>query len=440
MVFRSWLVGVVAAWLLAIPSVNVTLYTTVSLGGYGEALLIGNLILIVALRIGNVPDNHGRFSAGWEWLALGFLTGFGFWVFGMTLVYSLPSFAYLAWRWRMTRTYRNTNQSELMQAAVILLLGIILGAAPWLGYALKYGFNNLISELGGSAIARLEGLSWSQQIVQHTRNLVLFGSTVVFGLRPPWELRWLAIPLLPIALAFWIGVIAFYARRSLVNPTGQIWMNKTEWLLVGVGLTLILGFIFSPFGADPSGRYFLPLAVILALFASRALVDWRLRWGNAIWIIVTTILVFHLWGTSQAAMASPAGITTQIDIRTRSDPDNLLLLIEFLQSEGEQRGYSSYWVSYPVAFLSSESIVFTPRLPYHLGLRYNPRDNRYPLYDQIVAESDHIAYITMDYPALNTILRQEFHNLGVTWEEKAIGNFQVFYRLSRPVYLEEVGL
>jgi hypothetical protein len=31
--------------LLAIPSVNVILYTTVSLGGYGEALLLGNLIL-----------------------------------------------------------------------------------------------------------------------------------------------------------------------------------------------------------------------------------------------------------------------------------------------------------------------------------------------------------------------------------------------------------
>ncbi|MBP7356321.1 MAG: glycosyltransferase family 39 protein, partial [Longilinea sp.] len=33
--------GLIAAALLAVPTVNVTLYTTASLGGYGEAILIG---------------------------------------------------------------------------------------------------------------------------------------------------------------------------------------------------------------------------------------------------------------------------------------------------------------------------------------------------------------------------------------------------------------
>ena len=37
----SWKIGFLAAGLMAIPTVNVTLYTTASLGGYGEALLIG---------------------------------------------------------------------------------------------------------------------------------------------------------------------------------------------------------------------------------------------------------------------------------------------------------------------------------------------------------------------------------------------------------------
>ncbi|MBM2844677.1 MAG: putative rane protein, partial [Anaerolineales bacterium] len=47
----SILVCTLAGLLLAIPSVNVTLYTTVSLGGYGEALLLGNLILLATLRL-----------------------------------------------------------------------------------------------------------------------------------------------------------------------------------------------------------------------------------------------------------------------------------------------------------------------------------------------------------------------------------------------------
>lgn len=440
LIFKSWIVGVLAAWLLAIPSVNVTLYTTVSLGGYVEALLIGNLIMIAALRIGNSDDRLRCHSSGWQWLALGFLAGLGLWVFGMTLVYTLPAFAYLAWRWQHSCTAGLTKPSKILQVAAITTLGLILGAAPWLIYGIGHGITSLVSELGGSTIAGIEGLSWPQQTLRHMLNLVLFGSTAVFGLRPPWELSWLAIPLLPVALAFWISVITHHARWSLDNINSLRRINQPEWLLTGVGLTLILGFILTPFGADPTGRYFLPLAVILALFASRAMIDWQARWGNAIWLCLPAMLIFHLWGTAQVAAASPAGLTTQLDMRTRSDPRQVRELFEFLQAEGELRGYSSYWVSYPVAFLSQESIIFTPRLPYHLGLHYNPRDNRYPVYDRVVAKSDRVAYITMDYPALDNYLRLAFGGMGVCWEEKAIGNFRIFYRLSRPVYLEEVGL
>ena len=49
--FRSRRAGLIAAFLLALPAVNTTLYTTVSLGGYGEALLIGNLLLLSGLKI-----------------------------------------------------------------------------------------------------------------------------------------------------------------------------------------------------------------------------------------------------------------------------------------------------------------------------------------------------------------------------------------------------
>ncbi len=49
--FGSFKTGLLAAGLLAIPAVNVSLYTTASLGGYGEALLIGNLIMLTGLYI-----------------------------------------------------------------------------------------------------------------------------------------------------------------------------------------------------------------------------------------------------------------------------------------------------------------------------------------------------------------------------------------------------
>ena len=80
--------GLGAVWLLAIPNVIVSLYTTVSLGGYGEGLLIGNLILLLGIRI--LDDMKvGRAVKAERWLVWGFLAGLGLWVFGITLIYSL---------------------------------------------------------------------------------------------------------------------------------------------------------------------------------------------------------------------------------------------------------------------------------------------------------------------------------------------------------------
>ncbi|HJX41089.1 MAG TPA: hypothetical protein VJ345_06460, partial [Anaerolineales bacterium] len=78
------LAPVFAGALMAIPVVNVTLYTTVSLGGYGEALLLGTLMLIWALQLYRTPGGQ------WSFFGWGVLAGVAFWAFGITLVYSLP--------------------------------------------------------------------------------------------------------------------------------------------------------------------------------------------------------------------------------------------------------------------------------------------------------------------------------------------------------------
>ena len=81
-IYRSAWVAWVAAALMAIPPVNVMLYTTVSLGGYGEALLIGNLLMLLALWVWRQEKGF----ALW-----GLLAGLGFWAFGLTLVFTIPT-------------------------------------------------------------------------------------------------------------------------------------------------------------------------------------------------------------------------------------------------------------------------------------------------------------------------------------------------------------
>jgi len=95
---------------------------------------------------------------------------------------------------------------------------------------------------------------------------------------------------------------------------------------------------------------------------------------------------------------------------------------------------------FPLAFLSHEELIYEARLPYQHDFRYTPRDNRYPPYAEAVAASPRVAYITTLHPALDGRIRAALTQLGDAFQEKQIGDFHVFYALSRKVIPEELGL
>ncbi len=445
--FGSPRVGALAMLLLAIPVVNVTLYTTVSLGGYGEALLLGVLSLCLGLRLAR-QMRAGGLGRWYEWLLLGLLTGLGLWAFGLALVFSLPALVYLLWLSfqplegappEAALTWRARWRQVWQRAGLLwLVLGVggLLGALPWLVYALQHGFAQLLHELGGGAIAGTEQMPWIFRVGKHLMGLLLLGSTVTLGFRPPWSADWLGLPLLPFVLMLWMAVIGFLLR-TLRRPGPY---RQAQALLAGVMATLLAAFVLSPFGADPSGRYFVPLTIPLALFAAAAIERWRVRWGRKAYALAALLLIYALWGTLQCAGRYPPGLTTQFYSPSQVDMRYIDGLQEFLRQQGETRGYSNYWVAYPLAFLSGEELIFTPRLPYHLDFAHTERDNRYAPYNELVAQSERVAYITTHHPDLDAYLRSEFTRLGVTWQEQRLGDFQVFYQLSRPVRPEEMNL
>ena len=453
-------VGLIAAWFLAIPNVNMTLYSTVSLGGYGEMLLIGNLILLMTLRITQEIDRGTESRVLWTWFALGFLSGIGLWAFGLTLVYSLAALIYLAWYLYSTKkklrgredtvpfldkvrflfsTWKRQKPMMLSSYLGILIVGGVFGSVPWWVYARQAGFSALLRELGGAAIAGVEGMNLIEQVLRHIFNLSLFGTSVTFGLRPPWEIRWLAIPLAPLVLFFWIAVIVYAVKKTLaelkMGPQDRI---SHAPLLLAILVILVFAFIMTPFGADPSGRYFLPAGLVLVIFGAQAVRTWSRRWGPYAWMSIVLILSAHIWGTFQVARLFPPGITTQFDSVTQIDHRYDQELIEFLRSEGEFHGYTNYWVAYPLAFLSNEEMVFVPKLPYHPDLRYTPRDNRYLEYDYLVKQAERVAYITTNNPALDLQIRSGLNTLNVSWQEIQIGDYHVFYQLSRRTSPEQL--
>ena len=354
---------------------NVTLYTTVSLGGYGEALVIGNLLLVLALKLGRKPTLAGM--AMW-----GGLAGLGLWADGLTLVYALPALILMAWQ------LKGESNKRLMILAAGMVAGGVIGALPWWLYAAQSGFYGLLNELLGSAVA-VEQATWLQRTGLHLINLLLLALPAALGLRPPWTVEWLALPLLPLVLIAWGGVVWFWVKKM-----GEPIPSRPAYqLFAGLTGTLCAGFLFTSFGVDPSGRYFLPLAVPLALVAGER--AWSLErvgrvslgvWGRAGFLGL--IVLFQLWGNVQVALRYPPGLTTQFDRQTILDHRSMADLMAFLREKGETRGYTNYWVAYPLAFQSVEELIFVPRLPYHPDLRYTARDDRYLPYDDLAAQSE----------------------------------------------------
>ena len=419
--------------LVAIPPVNITLYSTISLGGYGEMLLVGNLLLLGGLEIyrkiktERLKPYRGLFALLLIW---GICAGVGFWVIGLSLVYTIPVILMLFWALRSTE-----NTRIYIPAVALLIIGGIIGSLPWWIFAIGDGNVLVISELSGSAIAGLRNNSGLLQPLVRLGNLLLLGSTVILGLRPPWTVRWLMLPLLPFLLVFWFAVLfnSFNTKASQKEQT-ELWMIRL------IGIVLLIGFILSPYGADPSGRYFVPLIIPMAIFGAYLLTS-QIQGKTYFPLgVLLLVLFFNLGGTVQSVRSNPPGVTTQFDAVTQIDQRDMGDLIAFLELEEVTRGYSNYWVSYPLVFLSQEQLVFVPRLPYHEDFRYTARDDRYPPYNELVQIAEEVGFITTNHPELDNYLRTQFEIRGVTWQEKKIGDFQVFYDFSTIIRPQELGL
>ncbi len=426
----SW-AALYAGLLTAIPAVNIALYSTVSLGGYGEMLLIGNLLLLGGLgTIEELRREQARENRIiWGLFIWGIGAGFGFWVLGLTLVYIIPV---LIW---FIKCLVKQQKSILVKGLIFLAAGGIMGSSPWWATAILDGKWAVLSELAGGAIAGVSEGSWLIRPINRAINMFVLGGSVLTGIRPPWSVRWLMLPMIPFILVFWLAVL--YSSLSKVISDKS---ETSRSLIVLIGLVLAGGFILSPYGDDPSGRYFLPLIVPMSIFGADLITE-RLG-GRKFWefSLIGFLLIFNLGGILQSIRTNPPGLTTQFDAVTQVDHSRIEDLIDFLSDHDIRTGYSNYWVSYPLAFLSQEEILFIPRLPYHEDFRYTSRDDRYPPYTETVRSSSDVAYITTNHPGLDDYLRDNFRKLDITWMEKRIGDYTVYYQLSIPVHADEIGL
>lgn len=413
--FKTPLVADFAVLAAAIPPVLVTTYTTATLGGYGESLVLGNLILLLGYQV----LFAGWGQRWWAWLLLGVLGGFAFWVLGIAGVYLLP----------LGLLGLSKFKAKRLPYYALAAFGFLLGSLPWWLYNFTHAWAALKAISGPELVETTLGFRFA--------GLLLFGLPALLGIRPPWSAAYFPWPLMLVALVFYLAV-ALFLWRAARGGRLDVAPGARKLLALFV-LSFLVIFLATNFGIDATGRYLLPLYLPLALATGVLLAAaWSHRRASGVALLLVVLLLNA--ATTALAASSPDRITTQFDPITSFTNEYDDDLIAFLEEHGETRGYSNYWVTYRLAFLSGETLIFSPELPYKGDLTYTSKDNRYPPYARLAAASPRVAYITSKHPALDQLIRASFAGLGVSYREVQIGVFTVFYDLARPVRPQELNL
>lgn len=423
--------GTVTSLLLALPPVLYSLYTTATLGNYVETLLLNNVIWLLGLDVLIGKKEH----RAW-WFTLGLLAGIGWWSMALIIVSVAPLVIIGLWRYR--------RRIPVSQVAM-LIAGFLLGALPWIIGTINLGTTETVGDVLGRFVSGGQGDGLGE-VASRVVNLFIFNVPAIMGLRPPWALDWIILPL-GIGVSVVYLIVCWRAFRRGWNTDETSYVRYALWCYVGGLLLLPILFIGSPFGRDITGRYFLPvipiLAVLIGNFSARALAGEEVGTGwwrfalPAIW--VCALVAYNLSGTIRSIQTNPPGLTTQFDPISHIPHDHDEALLDFLASIDINRGYSNYWLTYRLAFSTDEQLILLPRLPYKADLSYTSDDNRYEPYNSIVSESETVAYITSNHPELNQRLRFRFEELGITHAEQTIGPYTIFYDFPYHVTPEELG-
>jgi hypothetical protein len=440
-------VAMVAGLLVALPTPVMTLYTTISLGGYGETLVIGNLLLLVGYEIG-----INRSTSWKHWLALGALAGLGWWTNSLIIVYVLPVAVWLIIL--LVKGWQPLCMIAIAFAAFIAF------SSPWWFYNLSHDWESVRFLLGG-----FQGIGQPVGMVDKLLGFVLFGMPAILGLRFSWTPSfWIGWWAIPIVILYIVLLILSLLRTPRSSAILFLWSMVLGYIIV---------FVLSNFGVDATGRYLLPLTVPLVIIITMQIpsnfrhltsprrfeealplsassegepapteAPLRQRRGVGVRFSLPAIIVLigiNVLGTIIAMRTVPPGLTPQFDPATDFPNDYDQQVIDFLREHNGRTGYATYWATYRLVFLSHETVKLSPQLPYKATLVYTPQD-RYPAYTAEIAQAERPVYVTANLPELDTAIANRLNMRAIMYSRQAIGPFTIFYDLSTHVTPAELGL
>jgi len=413
-------VGLVSALLAALSPLIFTTLSLKAYGGYVEIAVLGNVALLLLLRLTcrTRPAPGPRAALG---LAIGLLSGAAFLIHPLYVYYLAPIGLVLLVKIRRTG----------WEGLLTFVVGMLIGLLPWIS---NLGANS------GSWVRFLEPIvpreSQPAVIRQALDYFVGDGLLTMWGLRPlkgplvvtPW---FAIIPLYLAALAYLLWCVGRDAWRRKLNPA---------WVLVA--FLLFAPAVFSGFatikgnfaaiipGSGLLIKYTLPFYSLWPLLLAALLVDMGRRWlpiGAAL-----TALLLLTNGASHLAVepvVAMRGIYENVPL-----PASNRDLIGFLESERIEYVYVDHWIGYRIMFESGERVVAYDWVDAQRGM------DRLPRYGALVEKAaSPPAFILFNpqwpqTPPFENALKA----LGVIYRKKELPSYLVYYDFSRRVHPSEM--
>lgn len=304
----------------------------------------------------------------------------------------------------------------------VALIAFFIGSAPWWVFSFQNDFAPLNFYLPNSAPSKFAGTSIPPlPFPERLLSLFALNLPVVLGMRFPWYPYFFVTPVaLAVMLVYAFALYWLLRRPSVLKPDGRLLIGG----MIGIFVAL---FLVSRFSIDPSGRYFLPMALPLGIVLGSLAA--ALRYAILRIALVVFVIGYQWVGTVTAVTTVPPGITTQFNLETHIPNDDDAALIDFLEANNLPHGYTNYWISFRLAFLSDERLKYSAALSYKPDLSYTPFDDRDPSYRTLTdaAPDAQIAYITANVDAVRERLEAIFADMGITYETAQVGTFHVYY-------------
>jgi hypothetical protein len=420
---RSHRVALMALLLLAIPTALGALYTTLTLGGYNEIVLLGSLMMWFGWQV-----TVGQQREAWRWAALGLAAGIGWWVNG-AIVTPLAVVGLIGLRYFSVRNGRGY---------ALAALGFLIGSAPWWLYNVQHDWAALKFLTGGFEPASgVESISPAESLI----GLLILGFPALYGLRFPWQAGFALSLGVGLALLVYLALITdlLAGRWARLRTRGSVplpYISARRWVWGTLGVFAVI-FTFSSF-SDATGRYLMPVWVPAAIGVALGL-DRLRRAGRLIPAAALAILLAAQAGSVIRAAKTETGLTPQLVERLRTPAAADRDLLDFLAEEGYTRGYASYWASFRLMFRSHEAVIFATALPYD-DKGYHVGNDRYLPYRDAVNQADRVVWVTQHFPELDAVIAQRLAEAGITVQTRDFGPYRVYYDFSARVAPSDLGL